>query len=100
MQVSAPSWPRRHDRIIYFYIDVSCSNSKCITYDDLEAEMRREAERKEELRKNKLGGVWTFGTGGHGQLGHGDCKSYELPTQIKSTRGLGVCQVYAVILHI
>ncbi|KAF0698663.1 Aste57867_10757 [Aphanomyces stellatus] len=64
---------------------------------DDETELRRQAELAEERRKNKLGGVWTFGTGKEGQLGHGDCESYALPTQIKSTRGMGVCQVYAVL---
>jgi len=31
--------------------------------------MRRSAEEAEERRKDKLGGVWTFGTGINGQLG-------------------------------
>ncbi|ETW00260.1 hypothetical protein, variant [Aphanomyces invadans] len=60
-----------------------------------EAASRREAELAEQRRQDKLGGIWTFGTGTQGQLGHNDCQSYALPTQIKTTRGLGVCQVYA-----
>ncbi|KDO22060.1 hypothetical protein SPRG_12047 [Saprolegnia parasitica CBS 223.65] len=60
-----------------------------------EDEARRDVAVKEERRINKLGGIWTCGTGTQGQLGHGDCENYDIPTQIKSTRGMHFSQVYA-----
>ncbi|CAK4072794.1 unnamed protein product [Aphanomyces euteiches] len=82
--------PRGRKRVLVQRLTESLEKQR-----DDEAEMRRQAELAEERRLNKLGGIWTFGTGTQGQLGHNDCQSYALPTQIKSTRGLGVCQVYA-----
>ena len=51
---------------------------------------------EQERHKNSLGGVWSFGSGSSGQLGHGDRKHKNGATQIACLRGLGVCQVYAV----
>ncbi|ETV64248.1 hypothetical protein, variant 2 [Aphanomyces astaci] len=82
--------PRGKKRILVQRLTESLEKQR-----DDEAASRHEAEVAEERRKDKLGGIWTFGTGTQGQLGHNDCQSYALPTQIKSTRGLGVCQVYA-----
>lgn len=43
-----------------------------------------------------LGGVWSFGSGYSGQLGHGDLESNSTPRLIQKLRGKGVSQVYAV----
>ncbi|OQR84642.1 hypothetical protein ACHHYP_13123 [Achlya hypogyna] len=56
---------------------------------------RQDVVAREERRVNKLGGIWTCGTGTQGQLGHGDCLNYDVPTQILSTRGMNFSQVYA-----
>lgn len=45
-----------------------------------------------------LGGVWSFGSGYSGQLGHGDLESSGTPRLIKKLRGKGISQVYAVRL--
>ncbi|OQR96195.1 hypothetical protein THRCLA_07347 [Thraustotheca clavata] len=66
-----------------------------MTQKEEEERYRKDQEFKEERRKNKIGGIWTCGTGTQGQLGHNDCRNYDIPTQIKSTRGMNFSQVYA-----
>lgn len=61
--------------------------------------LRRQEEEEEYQRQlDMLGGVWSFGSGYSGQLGHGDLESSGTPRIIKKLRGKGISQVYAVIL--
>ncbi|TMW57081.1 hypothetical protein Poli38472_003006 [Pythium oligandrum] len=58
--------------------------------------LRRQQEEEEyQWHLDLLGGVWTFGSGFSGQLGHGDLESSGKPRLIKKLRGRGIAQVYA-----
>ncbi|GAB9464372.1 hypothetical protein Gpo141_00001803 [Globisporangium polare] len=61
------------------------------------AEILRRQEEEEEYQRqlDMLGGVWSFGSGYSGQLGHGDLESSGTPRIIKKLRGKGVSQVFA-----
>jgi len=45
------------------------------------------------LALSEDGRVWTWGFGGNGQLGHGDCNHSTIPREIEMLRGLNVIQV-------
>ncbi|KAG1708906.1 hypothetical protein DVH05_022538 [Phytophthora capsici] len=61
------------------------------------AEIRRRQEEEEEYQRqlDMLGGVWSFGSGFSGQLGHGDLESSATPKIIKKLRGRSIAHVYA-----
>lgn len=59
--------------------------------------LRREKEEEEYQRQlDMLGGVWSFGSGFAGQLGHGDLESSAEPRLIKKLRGRSIVHVFAV----
>ncbi|KAG7396042.1 hypothetical protein PHYBOEH_002865 [Phytophthora boehmeriae] len=60
-------------------------------------EIRRRQEEEEEYQRqlDMLGGVWSFGSGFAGQLGHGDLESSAAPRLIKKLRGRSIARVYA-----
>ncbi|GLD96464.1 hypothetical protein PINS_up005147 [Pythium insidiosum] len=58
--------------------------------------LRRQEEEAEYQRQlDMLGGVWSFGSGHAGQLGHGDLESSATPRLIKKLRGRGIAHVFA-----
>ncbi|KAG3116771.1 hypothetical protein PI124_g4708 [Phytophthora idaei] len=61
------------------------------------AEIRRRQEEEEEYQRqlDMLGGVWSFGSGFAGQLGHGDLESSATARIIKKLRGRSIAHVYA-----
>ncbi|ETL49243.1 hypothetical protein L917_01208 [Phytophthora nicotianae] len=61
------------------------------------AEIRRRQEEEDEYQRqlDMLGGVWSFGSGFAGQLGHGDLESSATPRIIKKLRGRSIAHVYA-----
>ncbi|KAL3663502.1 hypothetical protein V7S43_011390 [Phytophthora oleae] len=61
------------------------------------AEIRRRQEEEEEYQRqlDMLGGVWSFGSGFAGQLGHGDLEPSATPQIIKKLRGRSIAHVYA-----
>ncbi|KAG6608945.1 P-type ATPase (P-ATPase) Superfamily [Phytophthora cinnamomi] len=61
------------------------------------AEILRRQEEEEEYQRqlDMLGGVWSFGSGFAGQLGHGDLESSATPRIIKKLRGRSIAHVYA-----
>jgi hypothetical protein len=67
-----------------------------LSYINLEFLRRKEEAEEYERQMDMLGGVWSFGSGFAGQLGHGDRNSNGTPRLIKKLRGRGVSQVYAV----
>uniref|UniRef100_H3GLM7 Phospholipid-transporting ATPase n=1 Tax=Phytophthora ramorum TaxID=164328 RepID=H3GLM7_PHYRM len=60
-------------------------------------EIRRRQEEEDEYQRqlDMLGGVWSFGSGFAGQLGHGDLESSGTPRIIKKLRGRSIAHVYA-----
>lgn len=68
---------------------------------NIDAEFRRRQEEEEEYQRqlDMLGGVWSFGSGFAGQLGHGDLESNGTPRLIKRLRGRSIAQVYAVSVN-
>ncbi|ETN24989.1 hypothetical protein, variant 2 [Phytophthora nicotianae INRA-310] len=60
-------------------------------------EIRRRQEEEDEYQRqlDMLGGVWSFGSGFAGQLGHGDLESSATPRIIKKLRGRSIAHVYA-----
>ncbi|DAZ98262.1 TPA: hypothetical protein N0F65_008947 [Lagenidium giganteum] len=65
--------------------------------DQKNAEYRRREEEEAEYQRqlDMLGGVWSFGSGYAGQLGHGDLESSGTPRIIKKLRGKGIAHVFA-----
>ncbi|KAG7381054.1 hypothetical protein PHYPSEUDO_006488 [Phytophthora pseudosyringae] len=61
------------------------------------AEIRRRQEEEDEYQRqlDMLGGVWSFGSGFAGQLGHGDLEASATPRIIKRLRGRSIAHVYA-----
>ncbi|KAG2777496.1 hypothetical protein JG687_00006391 [Phytophthora cactorum] len=61
------------------------------------AEIRRRQEEEEEYQRqlDMLGGVWSFGSGFAGQLGHGDLESSATARIVKKLRGRSIAHVYA-----
>ncbi|KAG2822014.1 hypothetical protein PC116_g10639 [Phytophthora cactorum] len=60
-------------------------------------EIRRRQEEEEEYQRqlDMLGGVWSFGSGFAGQLGHGDLESSATARIVKKLRGRSIAHVYA-----
>ncbi|CEG44962.1 hypothetical protein F444_01327 [Plasmopara halstedii] len=62
-----------------------------------EAENRQQQEEEEDYERqlDMLGGVWSFGSGFAGQLGHGNLESSTHPKLVKDLRGCRIAHVYA-----